>query len=175
MAERRSGSTAPNLPGDTIGRLAPERLSPAGDPDEPLERHGPKPLSALVAETEPDAGPMHGDPRFPEHRLLSRPGLGLEQDERVLLLAELRPFHGLFPDGPTKTYPRIFSFFVVRFPGSRSSDDRIGRRSESVISRLPVGLTGIGSSTNALRRRHPRPSPPWRHSLRAGGYLYALR
>ena len=36
------------------------------------------------------------------------------------LFDELRSFHGLFPGGSTKTYPRIFSRWVVQIPGSRS-------------------------------------------------------
>ena len=47
--------------------------------------------------------------------------LRLAQRERNLLLAELRPFHGLFPGGATKTYPRILSQWVVQLSGSRSS------------------------------------------------------
>lgn len=49
-----------------------------------------------------------------------RPLFRLAPEECSLLLAELRPLHGLFPDGSKKTRPRVFPSWMARVPASRS-------------------------------------------------------
>ena len=67
---------------------------------------------------------LHRYPRLPADLLDPHSLLRLAQDERNLLLAELRSLHDRFPGGSMKPYPRIFLQWVVQVPGSRSQKRR---------------------------------------------------
>ena len=61
------------------------------------------------------------NPRLAANLLDPRPFLHMAQDERNLLVAELRPLHGKLPGWSSKTKPRIFSLSLVQIPGNRSA------------------------------------------------------
>ena len=91
--------------------------------------------------------PLHRSPRLPAHLLDLRPFLRLAQDERDLLLTELRPLYGLFPDRATKSYPRLFSQWVIP-PGSKSLIPQQGR----LGGLLALGSMHLGQEENLCRR-----------------------